>query len=525
MEKVDLFNIGTVGVNKDIPPHYLPPEVWSNAKNIRFQDNVAYKFKGGSSVFGTPTVAPGFLMGVTTLDEIFWVYTSLTKAYVYESGTHTNITRQSAMVDVNYTTANYRDWNGGVLGGILLLNNGADIPQVWLTLASSTKLTNLVNWPSTLRAKIVRPFGQFLVALNINDNSTLYPHMFWWSHPAEVGAVPASWDYSDPAYDAGRKELTDVDGGELVDALMLRNLLIMYKETSTHYLRYIGGQEVMENNLLWAGSGILAPRCVASIDLGKRHFVATADDLIWHNGQEIESVVDKKLRKTLQNDIDSTNYINSFCVDNAAQREAWFCYPASGAEYPNKALVWNYKYNTLQFRDFFGSYATSGAADLVQSSAWSALSNTWAEASTAWTEEGRKQLLACDPVNTKIYHVDNGETFDGSLMTCVLERTGLAVDGMDRNRQPKVDYSSRKLVTRIWLKVVGTALLSVRLGAQDNFNDEVIWASAKSFDPMTDEYLDFIVNGRLIAVRIETTTDQPFQLEGYTLELVKVSEF
>jgi len=524
MPKIEIYNVGSIGVNRDLPPHYLPPEAWTDSNNMRFQDRTASKIKGHEQIFGTPTVAPGFLLNVPKADTSFWIYCSLTKAYVYESGVHTNITRQTASVDVNYTAIAFNQWNGGALGGVPLLNNGIDVPQYWPSLLASTKLADLTNWPAMMRAKILRPFGPFLVALNINDNGTLYPHMFWWSHPADPGLIPASWDYADPAYDTGRKELTDVEGGQILDALILKNLLIIYKETSTHYMRFVGGQEIMANDLLWASSGILASRCVTLIDQGKKHFVATADDIVQHNGQEIESVLDAKARKYLKFDLDSTNFRNSFCCHNQAQREAWFVYPSSGAEFPNKVLIWNYQYNTIQFRDFVGNFAAPGVAVSSGAIAWNSLTDPWNSLIDRWSEEGNRQLLIADAANTKIFQADKTELFDSNAITSFVERIGLAVIGRDRQGQPKADYTQRKLAKRIWPKITGTAPVTIRVGAQEDFDDAVVWSDAQIFTPGIDKYLDMEANGRLLAVRFESNSSSSWQLEGYDLDIELLGE-
>src|SRR5690606_422831 len=164
------------------------------------------------------------------------------------------------------------------------LNNGAIAPQMWPSLNPSTALADLTNWPSNVLAKKVKAFGQFLVALNISDDSELYPHMVWWSSPAEVGDVPTSWDYTDPATQSGRRELTDVDAGVLVEGMMLRDALILYKDYSTHIMRFVGGVNVMKTDLLFASSGILAAKCVVPFNKGEKHLVATQDDIIIHNG-------------------------------------------------------------------------------------------------------------------------------------------------------------------------------------------------------------------------------------------------
>lgn len=516
---IEIHNIGTFGINRDVPAHLLPPEAWSDANNFRFYNKNAVKTKGYSQALGTPSVAPGFGINIPSPTQNYWIYCSKTKAYVYEGGVHTNITRQTASVDVDYAAVEYREWQGGILGGIPILNNGVDIPQFWASLSSATKLANLTNWPSTLRAKIVRPFGTFLVALNINDNSTLYPHMFWWSHPADPGSIPSSWDYTDASKDAGRKELTDVEGGQILDALMLRNQLIVYKESSTHYIRFIGGQEKMANDLLFLSSGILAPRCVTLIDKGRKHFVATADDLVWHNGQEIQSVLDMKMRDFLRNDIDQTNYLNAFCFHNPAYQEAWFCYPSAGETMPDKAIVWNYSQNTLQVRDFVGIFANPGTLQTTSGTAWSALTTTWSTVTAPWASEGKRQVLVFSPDDTKIFKNDDTETFDGTNPICFLERTGLAVIGKDRQGQPKVNFSNRKLIKRIWPKISGTAQWSIRVGAQEDRNGTVTWEAAQSFNPATQKFLDFTANGRLLCVRFESSDGLPGQLEGYDLEI------
>lgn len=516
---IELFNLGTAGIVRDLPDHTLPPEVWSDGNNIRFQDGNAFKFKGDAQVFGTPTVAPGFGLNVPSSSQNYWIYCSLTKAYVYEGGVHTNITRQTAGVDVNYTATDYRLWNGGILGGIPILNNGLDVPQYWSSLSPSTKLADLVNWPANLRAKVVRPFGPFLIALNCTVAGTAYPHLIRWSHPADPGAVPSSWDITDPTKDAGQVELTDIEGGSIQDALMLRNLLVVYKEASTHTLRFIGGQNKMKPDLLFASSGILAPRCVTQIDRGTRHFVATVDDVVAHDAQNITSIVDKRMRKYIQNDIDATNYVNSFCVHNPAQREAWFCYPASGAVTPNKALIWNYNYNTLQIRDLAAIYGSSGTVQTSTSLAWSALTGTWETVLDPWTTEGKRQMLLFDATGTKIYQADSGESFHGTNFTSFIERTGLAVIGRDRQGNPKVNFSNRKLLKRIWPKITGSSLVSVRCGAQEYRNSPITWETAKVFNPATMKYLDFTANGRLLCVRFESSDGLPWQLEGYDLEI------
>src|SRR5262245_16081939 len=92
---ITIHNLGTAGVIKDVPPHYLPLEAWSDASDMRFYNAQALRMAGHSQVFGTPTVAPGFLMNVPTPNSSFWIYGNLTDMYVYDASVHTKITRVS----------------------------------------------------------------------------------------------------------------------------------------------------------------------------------------------------------------------------------------------------------------------------------------------------------------------------------------------------------------------------------------------------------------------------------------------
>ncbi len=515
MTLIRIDNVGALGVMRDIPPHELPPEAWSDAGNMRFYKKNAVRMLGHAQVFGTPSVVPGFIMNVPAPASSFWLYASKTAVYGYDAGVHTDITRAAGP----YTAAEYREWQGCILGGIPILNNGVDLPQAWLTLSLGTKLTNLANFTSTLRAKILRNFGPFLVALNLNDNGTLLPQTIQWSHPADPGSVPASWDYTDPTRDAGRTHLTDVKGGNIQDAILLGSVLIIYKQSSTHYLRFVGGSAVLAPDLLLASSGILAARCACAIDSGKKHFVVTQDDVITHSGtRDTDNPLEEKDKDYLFADMDSTNYVNAFAFDNPAFREVWFAYPSSGQTFPDKALVLNYRTGQVTFRDFDGTSVDIGEYTDSTGTQWNNLTTTWDDQTIQWSTQARRRLIMGKPSATKIYGLDSGYAFGSLTPTAFLERTGLAIIGRDRQGQPKVDYNSTKLVKRIWPRIRGSATVRVQVGSQNHDEDPITWQSAKTFNA-TQKYLDFESVGVLNAVRFESTDNVAWQLEGYGLEV------
>src|SRR5687767_14481194 len=124
MPEVDINDIAKIGAVADTPAYMLPPEAWTQALNMRVVDDGLESLPGWEQIFGTPSVVPHFGTSVTTASATFILYTSLTKAYGYDGTSHTNITRQSAGVDVDYTASDTTQWNGTLLGSVPILNNG-----------------------------------------------------------------------------------------------------------------------------------------------------------------------------------------------------------------------------------------------------------------------------------------------------------------------------------------------------------------------------------------------------------------
>ncbi|MDD9880723.1 MAG: hypothetical protein OXT08_08020, partial [Candidatus Marinimicrobia bacterium] len=127
----ELFNVAATpqsgfSLNKDLSPYDMPPTFFSDVQNARFLDGKAGKILGHSQVLGTPTAAPywaiSWLQGTTDL----WIYGGLTELYKISGVTHSTVTRSSGSYTTLASTEN--NWQGGVLGGVLVCTNGLDVP-------------------------------------------------------------------------------------------------------------------------------------------------------------------------------------------------------------------------------------------------------------------------------------------------------------------------------------------------------------------------------------------------------------
>ena len=529
--RVSFNDVGKLGIIKDTPDHDLPFDAWSDGRNVRFFDNKVLKFPGHLPPFGTPSVPPYWLLSVPTAALYFWLYAGLEKVFAFNAGVHTDITRLSG----DYTGGADNPWNGGLIGGVPVFTNGVDLPQVWNPASFSTKLIDLPNWPTTYRAKIIRPFREFLVALDITKGITRFPHMVKWSHPADPGTIPISWDETDPTKDAGEKDLTDTDAGFVLDCLPLRNVNIVYKEGSTWIMQHIGGTFVFRIDRIFEQLGLLAPRCVVTIGEGERHFLATADDLVIHDGQTPISLLDRRQRRTLVNTIDSVNFRRSFAVRNPTEKEYWFCYPEAGNSFPNRAIVWNQRDNTLGHRDIpLAAFGWTGVVEDLTGLTWDSDSGTWDSDSSVWGErlygfKGAPVLAVPSPAN--IFQTDQTEQFNGQNFLSYIERLGMPL-GHDREGNRVPEHDKFKLVSRIWPKVKGGPV-NIRLGSQKLPGGAVTWTAAKSFNPATQIKLDFLdkpenggfVPGRYVTIRVESEANIHWELEAFDLDIKILSDF
>jgi len=527
MPRIPIHNIGSIGVVRDLPPHLLAPEAWSNAQNIRFQDNKVLKFTGHSAVFGPPSIAPHWALAVQTATDTFWLYAGLAKVFMLEQGgVHTDITRA---IGGDYTGAASDKWNGGILAGIPVITNGLDVPQSWSPISVSQVLVDLPNWPAATTAKYMRAFKNFLVALHITESGIAKPHMVKWSHPADPGAVPSSWDAADATSDAGEVELSDSQAGVIQDARLLRDILVIYKDNSTWGMQHIGGRFIFRFFPMFASTGILTNRCVSALPNASQHFVMTGDDLIIHNGQSIESVVDKLWKRFINNNINPDRLAASFTLSNPIEDEMWFCFAEIGSTLPSLAITWSTKTGAIGIRELSeAAFIAEGVVDetgVLQS--WNSDAQAWDDDASTW--QARQffpqalSLLQLDPTNTKLFKLDDTNQFNLANMTSFVEREGIALVGTDRNGRPKVDVSRRKLAKRVWVKAEGGPF-EVRVGSQQFIDGPITYEPAVTFTPGTDQYVDASANGPLLAIRFQSSTNVGWELHGYDMDIELLGE-
>lgn len=529
MTEIYFDNVGAMGIIKDIPAHELPPEAWSNGQNIRVHNGKVEKFKGHLLTYASSTASnsivttPYFAMPVPTGAAYYWLYAGLSTIGATDGDVHT------AISTVSYSAQETQLWNGGVIGGIAVLTNGVNVPLQWGDSSAGPSMTKKVKpleaWSSTssVTCRFMRPFKNYLVAGDITEGGVRQPRLVWWSHAADTGNVPQSWDYTDPSKDAGRNELAETPDF-LIDCLPLHDVNIVYKEHSTWGMQYIGGNFVFRFYRILPDIGMLARNC-ASTFLGRNHAVMGVNDIYSHDGQQMQSLFTAKMKDWFYNQIDSAAYIRSFTVTNYFKNEVWFCFPQSGSTYPNLALIWNYKDNTTSIRELPETpHIAIGIVDPNVNSSWGSDSGTWLSDTSYWDQQSYNptllSLLMVSAAGNKLYHVDSGETFNGVAMTSYVERTGIPLGKVGADGRMRADLQTYKHVRAIYPRIEGAngVTVSCYVGTQQIYNGTTTWNGPYTYTIGTTRKIDVRVTGRIIGLKFQSTGTDTWALTGYGID-------
>ena len=485
--KYENIKLEPLGVMKDTNPHNVPDEFYTDALNMRFNDGASEKI-GGETEGTTTTAQATHLLFNGNHTDPYWLYFGDGIARV------TNFTTDKDIEGTALTSGT--DWDSCLFNLFPICNNTVDAPRYWDNdFATPGTLADLPAFPATTTCQALRPFRSFLIALNITQG-TVQGNRLIWSTQSDAGALPASWDITDPATLAGDAYLTD-DRGEIIDGAQLRDMFVIYKTHSTYLMRLIGGQSVMRIDKVQVNSGILAKNCVT--EFKGRHFVVADGDIVLFDGQNIESIADKRVRGYIFDNIDTENFDKSYVVRNDKHKEIWFCYPTSGQSYSDIAAIWNWEDNTWTFRSLTNTrHMAAGVTNFASSPTYDATTTTYDTTTDLYKPFSANPTI--DSLASAVTLAINiiGDTFDidGSPMTSKLEKT--MIDLGDPDHVKIIKSVTPRITANVGTKVY------IRLGYQMEPDDNVTWTDEVLYTVGTDREAHFTMTGRFISIRMRT---------------------
>ena len=498
------------GVNQDLPSHTIPDDVYSSARNMEPIDVGMRVSQGMAAAYGTPSFAPEHLVFNITPDAFYWLYASGAGIGVTDGQTHFNITPAAGVASLWPTR-----WTSANLNGLITLNNQVDIP-VWWDNQTGNIMTPLPGWPAATTAGSIRPFKNNLIAMDIRDAAGDFTNQLMWSDFADPGAIPQSWTPL-PENSAGFNTLSDTIGS-LIDGVSIRDSFLLFKDHSTYIMNFIGGNFVFAFRKLFTTSGILSTNCAAEY-LGKA-VILTDGDLILTDGQRADSIIDKRNRKWLFNNIDSSNYANSFVVALHNRNQVWICFPENGQTEPNLALVWDASDNSYGVRELTPKtphIARGLVGNVTGVIAWDDDPGSWDTDVTSWNSSlfnpTEDALLQADRVNTLFYAINETNQYNGVNVNANVTREGLNF-GEDEHW---------KLVRSVWPRVTGNVgtVIDIRIGSSNQDGDPVKWSPIVQFTIGMNEKIDTFAQGRFIHISFSSNADQsPWTIHGVQFDYV-----
>lgn len=530
MPIIKMRNLGTVGLNTDIAPESLNPLAFTSVRNMSFHDRLPQKARGyKSDSFGSMPIVPYSLLPAQGPSDYTWVVMGLTEVYAFFNGNLIDITRQDDGDNVPYNASAFLPWTGAWVNGVTFLNNSINTPQFIGEINANDRLQDLTNWPANVTCRCLRAFKNYLIALDVTkDDGQRYPTLFKWSHPADPGGVPPTWDETDASFLAGEFPLSATPG-RLIEGVSLKNSFIVYKSDGIIAVRETRDNDIFRFDTISTKFGVPAVNCVTEFKPGMHAFISQTGDLMVNNGQGVQSIATNRVRGLINSLVDSGQLDRSFCFTDIRNTEVVFCFVTENADWPNFGITWNWEENNFGTRSFAPISAVGpGKYNLVTQSgeAWNDDSGIWDEDFDSWdgvtANVISNRILAVSPETSESYLLGEGYTADEATTVSYVERRTLPVSGQDLEGNLTIDPHMVKLVTRVWpiIEVDTDETFQVRIGVQDSASGSITWETFNNFRPKQNAFLEPFTEGRYLSYRIQNSGTSNWKLIGFDIEIV-----
>lgn len=535
MAIVPISNMGQIGLISDVALHDQPLNAVSELQNARPYNRAM------ESIFN---FAPSGYFGMTSGAFGIGFFERNNNRY-WITGSGSTVRAHNGTTGVNlrsiYNATAVNGWQFNSFQGQLVYNNGIEVPQFWNgTNFTANAGADLTNWPAANRCRVMRSFKQFLIALYITEGSSVFSNRIAWGDPAEPNALPVTWDPADDTRDAGWYDIADTPGA-LLDCAPLGDTNIVYKTDGIWGQVYTANEQVFRFFKISSSIGALGINCIAAVPGG--HIVLANGDVILVTGQgDPRSLVNERVRNRIFSRMTADNSPYAFVLVQPRYEEVWLCLPSDtiiSGTYPCvEAYTINWRTGAIGHRDLSNVYAgdigypspavsgltydtVAGDYDAYGNNPYNQTIGGENTLTPAMVGLGSSSIMLMDFYNVSI-----------AIPTFRVERTQLAIAGIDKQNNPIVDASIGKIFANIWpyLEIEGKPLaVFTTVGGQSYFAGPVTWKDAHVFNPNTGAEvvptklkISCFVNSPLPAYKIEVQFQAKFakiRFSGFSIEV------
>lgn len=302
----------------------------------------------------------------------------------------------------------------------------------------SGDLLNLISsYPTdvtSLRAKYLVSFKNYLVLLDVTENGNRYPQRVRWSDTAQ----PAN-------FVSGNASYWDIPGPHWIKGAVVfkGDHLLICTERSVWLIYATGDTDIFDVDQIVAGQGCSAGRTIKN--LPDEVVFMGWDDVYSCNGIDVEPI-GTKVQRELFKSLNPSELDRCFAAVNEDQKEYWLFIVTGTNTYPNEAWIFHYDLRTWSHHTYNDSITAYGSYQLEDTKTFDSLTGTFDE--QRWRYNDRTILNVMPTTilgdsDGNVYEYDptksneDGETVDGYFDTKDFNFTKL----MSQQRIIRIDVS------------------------------------------------------------------------------------
>jgi len=533
MAKLRVDDVGSVGLVLDTAPWKIPQGAWTFLQNAYCRDSSVTLADGYGNLPLTVSENIEAIFSYNISGSEFYIVCGSSKVWVLSATTLYDITPLNFSFSYNADLG----WDHVIFNGVFILNDGINQPYFWPLSAGGPSVTarlqplsSVSDWPSNQSCTVLKSFNSALFAMGISRNGVQFPYLVLFSDFAEPGTLPSEW-LASSTNSAGDFSIADTLDS-IVDAILFKDSLLIFKERSVYGVRFIGGNFVYQCFSVNQSVGILARKCVTtSADV---LVVITADDVMVSQGMEFSSIVSSRLRQDIFRKMDSMLYKRTYVLHDTISKSIWLVVPQEG-QVGRFAYIWNYSNNTWQTRELngfvsgtVGNFSTDSPSG-TSGDTWNSIQGSWSSAQFPWKipalgESSAKLIFAkrgSGVSNSIAFSTRLGDSSILDVFPAILERRWIPFP-----RGDVLDWDTVKFVTEVWPKfsVEGawptfSQGIKIWLAGQMSQDDPLEWKFIGEYFPGSfKKKLGARVSGRFISIRFEIPALTPWTLTGYDIE-------
>lgn len=534
MPIIPVRNLGSLGLITDINPQDLPLVAWTDARNVRFSEGSVSRysvFKLFDESYTYQKRPVGVIQGgqKETDGKLVTIFHDGSMEEWYNDTT-TDVTPTGTLGDNTDQITTCR------LGGLTYVHRPSDIP-VYRDSLGYGNFEQMTSWDSEDRCESLRAYKDFLIALNVTKSNVHYPTMVKWSDATQAGQPPTNWDYTDDSSLAGENVLNDADG-PIVDGGVLGDAFIIYTETETFRMDYIGGGLLFRTQKLFSDQGAISKNCYATV--GGMHYVFGRSDIYVHDGMSKKSLAQKRIAKRLYADIDYDYLDRCFVYHDKYRQEIGFCYVSLSDDMPwvsadiegcNRAALYNYSEDTWTLVDLPSAISWVNSSK-EYSTNWDDMGVGWEAESTIWKVfEGQSPaamvlITTGNPeanVEARPYFLDSLKEGRVTTDACTKILWDGYVEGIYKDLDElETPIYGRKMVSTIYPQFGTMDPLDpvlIKVGDSQGLNNPIQWGREMAMLPWTEHKYDTRVNGRYLSMAIRFPDGNYTDIGGYDLDV------